>query len=356
MKRLLALTVLVAALFPVGSADAVDPPSAVSGQVIDESGEAVAGADVALYLASQTTDQSAPVASTRSDEGGNYALGVENTAILQDIADKNGGYVNFDLVVTTPTLVYMTALSRQYANGLWESSPSKNVAMNPASKAVVRERNASFDATNMRTKVKCGKLPVRADTRFTDIGEYHSPNDSWGHFTYGRSADSDIGVGFAQTGQGWHVSGSVHVGNTNSSNVGWQKGSNVGRRLQSQFKYMLYRWVSCVNPDKTVSHEINAQAWTSGARNGQKNGALDNHCDNSRFKAVFGKGTHFDRTSNTAVTFNGAVSIFGASLTAQSGYSTWVQSHWNFGDRTKAHVLCGSDNYIGYSHRIYAGR
>ena len=54
--------------------------------------------------------------------------------------------------------------------------------------------------------------------------------------------------------------------------------------------------------------------------------------------------------------FNAAVSIFGASLTAQSGFSTTVRLHYHFGTVQPQHWMCGDDNFISSSHRVFSGK
>jgi hypothetical protein len=69
---------------------------------------------------------------------------------------------------------------------------------------------------------------------------------------------------------------------------------------------------------------------------------------------IFGAGTVFDRSTTAFLKYSGAVSIWGASLTARSGASAYVKVHWSFGTGRTRHYLYGNDNYPLYSHRIYA--
>jgi hypothetical protein len=95
-----------------------------------------------------------------------------------------------------------------------------------------------------------------------------------------------------------------------------------------------------------------------GALDGTDISNLDFQCQAShlQWSANYGPNTQFDRASNQAVTFGGAVTVFGVGLNAQSGFSQYVSSHWNFGNDQLNHWLCGNDNYITSSTRIFAGK
>jgi hypothetical protein len=63
----------------------------------------------------------------------------------------------------------------------------------------------------------------------------------------------------------------------------------------------------------------------------------------------------FTTGSETAVTFSGGIDFVVLSVSAQSGYSTNVEGHWNFTPDGKSHVLCGNDAFPPSSHRVFAG-
>lgn len=60
------------------------------------------------------------------------------------------------------------------------------------------------------------------------------------------------------------------------------------------------------------------------------------------------------RNRENAARWEGAVGVFGASLTARSGYSKYVQGYWYFGPAAD-HVLCGDDGSPREAKHIYAG-
>jgi hypothetical protein len=64
--------------------------------------------------------------------------------------------------------------------------------------------------------------------------------------------------------------------------------------------------------------------------------------------------TSFNRDREKAVRWEGAAGVFGASLTARSGYSRWVHGHWRFG-AAGMHLLCGDDGPPKEARHIFAG-
>ena len=77
-------------------------------------------------------------------------------------------------------------------------------------------------------------------------------------------------------------------------------------------------------------------------------------CRYSSWPSNNGPNTSVLRDSNAFVHFDVGFSAFGFDAGAQSGASTYVQSHWKFGSSAN-HYLCGSENDISHAHRIFAG-
>ena len=72
------------------------------------------------------------------------------------------------------------------------------------------------------------------------IGELHVVTGMTATFTYGRTADWDIGTTVAAGNGPFSVSGSSHVGNSTGSSVTITRSGNFGHRLLSQFRFQ--RW------------------------------------------------------------------------------------------------------------------
>jgi hypothetical protein len=176
---------------------------------------------------------------------------------------------------------------------------------------------------------------------------------------YGQSADSSIDVGIKPEGAGWSVSGNVHIGNSNSTAVQWNVGSQFGYKLRSGFLYKEY-YVTWGPGCEAPYYKTAADHWSlspHGAEAPQSNDYnhdLDNNCKTSSWPSDNGPNTSVLRDSSAFVHFDIGFSAFGFDAGAQSGSSQYVVEHWKFGS-AKDHYLCGSDNDIARAHRIFAG-
>ncbi|MGH9041992.1 MAG: hypothetical protein ACRDZ3_17370, partial [Acidimicrobiia bacterium] len=73
-----------------------------------------------------------------------------------------------------------------------------------------------------------------------------------------------------------------------------------------------------------------------------------------RHREPYGAGAFFTRSENRAVTWTAAAEIFGASLTARSGFSKEVHMRLEFG-RDRVHWVCGDDAVAPDSKRVFSG-
>jgi hypothetical protein len=175
-------------------------------------------------------------------------------------------------------------------------------------------------------------LDAEGNTNTTN-GEQHPGDNQTAWFRYGQTADSDVEFGIQNPiGSAWGVSGSAHVGNGRSAYVQWNVGAQWGYKVRTGMHYKKYRHTwndpACGNGYLTAK----ATDWNGGAILGDNVHSLDNNCRNmSGTRSAFYRNTEFDRRTYKATWFTGAASAFGASLRAQSGFSTYVISHWNFG-------------------------
>ena len=107
----------------------------------------------------------------------------------------------------------------------------------------------------------------------------------------------------------------------------------------------------------TPHYLIKATSWQSGMNAGNDNSNLDHQCPpvgQGPYTSDYGSNSSHQSTSETMVKFSGAFTAFGVSFGAQSGWGTYVISHWNFGS-TANHYLCGSNGSVAQAERVYAG-
>jgi hypothetical protein len=370
----LALSFLVSVIY-VPAADAAlsaeDAAGAiVSGVLTDAADNSVAGS---LELFAWPTGRPVelgqtvrllPVGHDRAGKDGRFAIAGDLTPELAELARLNGGYVNFVLQATTPGIFEETNFSRyvgdtpvtvQEAGNSkrhteWRASPEE-----PAEPVRIRleENPAAKTPANRISPMQGGcsatKL-VGSEIGYTVIGELRAPDDTVeAFFAYGKRADSEIGVA-ARGSQGpWGLTGSFHIANTGEGRV--TKWADSGQHLlvTSRFNYDRYEY-DCAGRrrEKVVPRDwmgdIQGQPTAIRGCAGAPEGRLGRYSGKSRF----------DRIREKAVRWEGAVSVFGATLTAQSGYSQWVQGQWTFGS-ADMHVLCGDDGPPKTARHIFAG-
>ena len=187
----------------------------------------------------------------------------------------------------------------------------------------------------------------------TVVGELHKWKDTTATFSYGQTADSDIGVGVNATGNGWSLGGTVHISQSNSATVGWggwAPDTTFGGQLRSQFRYELRHWGS---PACGVEMIVPV-GWAGGTSVGADVHQYDGHCDTTGGQDYKG-GSFLSRDSMRAYRYYGAVNVFGVGLDAQSGYSSSVRAHWDFGTASTNHWMCGNDGPSTTAPIVYAG-
>lgn len=352
---------LVAAL--VLAAPALAEPAIATGRLVDVAGEPAAGVPVGVYLSRDVdtdSDVALPlVASGTTDATGRFAVTTDETPELAAFADANGGYLNLDVVGTSDQGLWYTAIVRRYsAAPEWVAAggPAPDILLAPSRSAIVDP------ATDATPSIGCTvvKRLVATERRRTAIGELHNARDvAYSKLTYGRRADSDISVGYSSNGTSWSVNGSVHVGNSEqAAQTTTVTADNWGHRLLTDFSYGKYRYSApCAHQ---TWWKIAARAWIPGRHTGRDNSQYDHHClDTYRAHySHFGPGDSFYRAWNSYGKFAGAATVGfgtgGLELSAKSGLSQWVDVYWKFGSAAH-HYLCGPDDFISASHRIFAG-
>lgn len=344
----------------------------VAGLLADAADHPVAGA-VELYAwptgrqveVGQAT-QLLPVGHDRATDDGLFSITGDLTPDLAELARLNGGYVNFVLQATTAGAIEETHFSRYVGEAPmtvqeagrahraveWRASPEES-----AEPVHMRLQNVSG------TSATSGDRPIHAalggcygDTLIekqpgdTVIGELRAPLDTESaSFSYGKRSDSEIGVGGRAANGPWTVSGSFHVANAQQGEVSQRALSGEHLLVLSRFMYERYEftcpsgkrervvpaaWMGDVRPQPTAVH---------GCRR-----AIEEK------RGYYGAGGGFSRVKERAVSWDGAVDVYGASLTARSGYSKYVKSNWLFG-RDSIHLLCGDDGPPAEAGHIYAG-
>jgi hypothetical protein len=351
------------------------------GRVSDHNGQPLPG-EVRLYAwpdqsAVQVGDEFSlvPVARAPVGPGGSFALLAAPTPQLVQLARPNDGHLNLVLqAVAGGRIQHHSFSSYMEATDLstfdqgevaWTARSDEPAAPldiqvgKEAPRMAVIQPAAAQGATlgNSMSWSECPDTYKLLDRKVssTVVGEFHSDSDTSpeSYFHYGQSADTDVSVGVKYSGKNWTLSGEHHVGNQRKKTVGKDGiGSNFHAQMVSDFAYGRYEAKSSCG---LGSHEeIRPIEWLSGSDE-RFYPAPGCNLDDSERTRKYGPGHFFTRKEQRAERWSGAAEVFGVSLSAQSGYSKWVESHWRFGTNEQTHYLCGSNGDPDRASRIFAG-
>jgi len=364
-------------------------PVIASGTLTDASGNPVPNATVSLYLWPAQTD-SVPVggaagtqlvAQTTSDANGNYALEGALTPAVQAEADANGGVANFELRAAAPGFQYESFIERDFgspggaslmlageglaeAQAMWEDSvtglpaASVNAVLGPGEDGVASLQadppNDGVECSNWDKTFGIWKKTGQGES-YTRVGELHTWSSMTNRFAYGTRADSDIDVAFKTPTSRWHVSGSVHVGNSSGQSTSAGQTATTGpgeytsRAVKARFIYT--HWYQCgTGNKKTRAAKWNGYNLAKGAGVSSRDGEcseLVNH--------IFSPRQDWTRDRNRATYWGAAADLGFFIVGARSGFSRWVTSQWWFGSTLASTTLCGVSKPPGQARRVFAG-
>ena len=195
---------------------------------------------------------------------------------------------------------------------------------------------------------------------YTRMGSLNSAADTvFADYQYGTSSDITIDTAFTLSGGGWGLSGSAHSGETLGSLYGLSKGSNFhwGVYVPMDF-YEAYFYADCFQQPHL--YQGHAEVSENGYHDGQNltySIALSQPARNTshpEWALKSGADTTYTRQSSKFAYYGGGVVIFGASLGAQSGATTFSKQYWKFGHAQTWHYLYGSSSYVTTAPVIYA--
>jgi hypothetical protein len=155
----------------------------------------------------------------------------------------------------------------------------------------------------------------------------------------------------------WTADGDITISNSLGASVSITRNSSqwydTGYQLLSEFSYQRTEYYNlCAG--YAPYYLVEATQWDGGISVGANVGGNDGHPN--QYTDWFPPGSTFTRTQGSAWRYNVAVTTpWGASLTAQSGYSQYVELHWSFASSAGYdQALYGNNNYPPYSQIIYA--
>ena len=375
-KLSLALSLLASVLYAPAADAALSAEEGagaiVSGLLADAADNPVAG-NVELYawptgrpVQVGQTLQLLPVGHDRAARDGLFSITGGLTPDLAELARLNGGYINFVLQAAAAGVFEETHFSRYVGDTPitaqeagrgqrpveWRASPEE-----PAEPVRFRVQTATEgDSTSGDRPIHpmqggCwGLTLVESQPRETVIGELRAPDDTESAmFTYGKRSDSEIGVASKAANGPWSLSGSHKIANSQEAAITQRALSGEHLLVRSRFIYERYEYKCPSGKGERVVPARwmgDVQAQPTAVRGCRR--TIEEH------RGYYGPNGGFTRVKEKAVRWTGAAEAFGASLTAQSGYSKYVWSDWRFG-RGSHHVLCGDNGPPWEAGHIFAG-
>ena len=391
------LVVLVFLLATTGTSAAADlPANVLIGQVRLPSGEPLRNAWVGLEpLETNPSTSWHPlkwVAQSSTDGNGRFSLAIPTTSSLLSLAAENDGVLNMMLFVRgvadsdsdpepEPAAPGRQANLIDNALGSPQSYESQVYSTAMAVGAAVVDngaRQAGFalqapNSVSLRATMLQGvserpprdvpgcypNVRVIGETYpFGVVGEFHTYDDVTGYFKYGKTADTEMGVAYSYAGGNWEAEGTTHMGNYIGAYAQWNRGPHWGKQVLTQFRFVQeeIKW-GCdpYNPDR----RIRAVEWWGATAEGADRSFHDGYYGafdegKSPYKQGFAHNTEFHTEHAQAYRYSQGFSAFGVSIGSQSGYSTTVQLHWNFGSAPWTHYLIGRNGPPKSANVVYS--
>jgi hypothetical protein len=325
--------------------------------------------EVAVYLNGADNVGQTPVGMAAVGADGQFALQLtaDTASAVADEAVQNSGWVNFDVIAFSGSLMYSGDVARRIDIGAWSDgagSPDPlTVTMAPGAPGVVGSGASVRRLASSERKLQfCPELHYPVDTAeaYAPVGELHTGYDQSAFFEYGEQADSTVEVGISDDGKIWKVKGSFHVSNTNTTTTGhgiiYPAPADWGHVLLSHFRFTKYQYYLGCNPN-VKWFKVKATKWLVGQKNGADVHSFDHQCLSTYrdFAEPFVRGGQAHTYGQKARTWDGGASVFGASLDIRSGFSRWVRAEWHFGKKFNQYWLCGNNKDFADASRIFAG-
>ena len=350
-------------------------PVLVRGVVVEASGAPVAGASVDVFPFGEPSATQVPrLGHVLTDGQGVFALRIPLTAPgIADAARRNGGWADFELLVSTGTRSYPRVFSRRLAPDDWLADDDDRSATDEPLRIQLDSATAiAAGAAGVRTFTTAASAPssgcpgyqvtlLGTDVQPTKIGEMHIYNDSFMSFAYGERAHSTIDVLVSRNGGPFALYGLVSRGSGESSSVGTSRdfrGQNAsfGKWFRTNFEYRKIRTRFDCQTTHWVEDAISAKRWIGGFDLIGDLTHLNGRCGNNfkRFRQGYGKGW-IQHEGRKLRKYGYAAAVFGVGVGAQSYGEQWIKWKYSFGTKYDKHWLCGDTDYPIRAKTVYAG-
>jgi hypothetical protein len=315
------------------------------------------------------------------DTDGSFDLELSPDSELSQLASDNGGFVNLRVsafrvgstsyATTRFTFVHLgqgefssaPPLDIQYtAQDVTSPSPSTNPTAGQGQRSAI----GAIVPPTTRSSYEYG-IPgvcvdvheeIDAENRYTLSGEYHSSPGMTGYWGYGETADSEIEAAIRQSGGQWSGAGVAKINNTGSSQVRLSRSGPWAKRVKTAMHYVHEKhWIQCIFWEIDVHYETRATRWVGGTEEGVTVGGdgltRAKAAGTSGRCVAYEPGSAWTKKTGRASTYEAAVSVFGASLKATSGWSGEVIAHYNTGSTNDWYAFFGEHTPPDVAQIVY---
>ncbi|MGH2503336.1 MAG: hypothetical protein ACRDID_12585 [Ktedonobacterales bacterium] len=297
------------------------------------------------------------IATGKTDSRGRVIVPKVSAPTSPDLRSPDG-VVNYAIYVvgTSGVPLLATTFSSYYGSNQARAQAFTSQLHENAVARLPAATSAQFHATPQPSSLSIPNCPapywtVVADYyAYTTVGELHTvPNFSSAQFVYGNQADSNISTEVSASGtSGWSASGTINMSYSQATRVTRTANNWFGYHQDAQFHYQKQREVYCTPLN---AYRLLPIAWTGSMHDGAYEGNLDNVPNG--YTITVNYNSTFQTNTERAYTYGGAASVSGASISAQSGYSTYVELNWATPSNQQG-FLYGNNNYPTQSQLIYA--
>lgn len=289
---------------------------------------------------------------TKVAAGAEYKLALPVTDLVKSYAAVDGGTVNIELTSSGARSSQSTIAPFT----LVAPSGERAAGEGAAGASLVATTGAAHWAAPVAHPLDTFPVPCSYTVKATqannaEVAIFNSRTDESGSVSYGKKADSTIGVSFEQGGDGGNgADGSIGVSNSLGASVSQSYGPMTSNYVLTAFQGAQ----ETRNPPPSgnefcdnAAMEIRATGWIGGIDKGNPIPAGSSHqykCATvvNNVTTYFGRNSHFTRDSSAAVDIDAGFTIFGTGLFTKSGYSSDTELHWSMGSEYAHHWFCGT--------------
>jgi hypothetical protein len=344
--------------------------AAISGQLNDTQGAPVSNGLVRVYPDGEAALEGGnigPIGTALADSSGHFdvTLTSQGQSMLQQQAAVNGGIANVEIAADNGgDMAGMTSVEIPVGS----SGAARAAAADPTPVVVTMEAESVATANHnwsCPTPGTIRKDVLRRFRRWVQVGEANMAyGDSNATFSYGRTADSSVDVGYSAGGGVFSVGGTRHVGNSSGAAV------SVSTAGQGQYKALTEflfregrgRWCDYRTHHHYQRFAIKAKRWIKTVSRDHQHNALNRCPKGPRYR--FPRNTGFTRSHNHFESFHRGVSMDagyrGWGITfhggSRSGASSHADLHVSFGGGHSNHYACGeNDKTVFQGKRTFSG-